>query len=146
MIKMIVGLFVGILFTGLLYNVGILSLTPIMAQSEESSLAKTLPDTAASYHEALISPLQKAGEEIKDREIAQYYQKLQQEYELDKPSSEITPTEHSSLTEMLPDIKKINHAALTLPLQEAGKNIQDKEIAQFYYKLLKNAGWTIESN
>ena len=36
--------------------------------------------------------------------------------------------------------------SLTLPLQEAGKNIQDKEIAQFYYELLDNAGWTIESN
>ena len=144
MFKMIIGLFTGMLLTGLLYNTGIMSPAPMMAQSDSITLTETLSDLPVSYHKALTSALQKVDKEIKDKEIAQFYQKLRQEYELDKPSSGTARSDNSSLMEMLPDIKKINHIALTLPLQEAGRNIQDKEIAQFYYRLLKNVGWAIE--
>ncbi len=145
MLKMIVGLFTGVILTGILFT-GPLSLIPTIAQSEDSSLTKTLPDIAGIYREALTSSLQEAGDEIQDKEIAQFYRKLLREYELDEPSPGIAQAEHSSPTEVLPDIKKINYIAITLPLQEAGRNIKDKEIAQFYYKLLESAGWTIESD
>lgn len=145
MVKMIVGLLAGMIVTGILF-MGPLSPTPITAQTEDASLTETPVDIVETYRETIISVLQAAGDEIQDNDTAQFYQKLLQEYALDEPSPEKTPAEQFSLTELLPDIKNINQKALTLPLQEAGKNIRDKEIAQFYYKLLKDAGWTIESN
>ncbi len=36
--------------------------------------------------------------------------------------------------------------ALSLILQGAGRNIQDREIAWFYYKLMKDAGCTVGLN
>ena len=54
--------------------------------------------------------------------------------------------EYSSLADMLPDIEKINRNALILPIKKAGENIQDKEIAEFYYQFLKDAGWENEIN
>lgn len=145
MLKMIVGLFAGMILTGILF-MGPLSSIPMMAQSDDPGLTETPVDNAEIYHKALISSLQEAGEEIQDNDIDRFYWKLIRGYELDKLSPGTAQAEHSSPTEVLPDIKKINHRALTLPLQEAGKNIQDEEIAQFYYKLMKDAGWTIESN
>lgn len=146
MFKIIIGLFIGMLLMGLLYNVGILSLTSSTAKAEGSSLADTLPDITEIYHEALVRPLQEAGGEIQDSDIAQFYQKLLREYGLDEPSSGITQDEHLGLAGMLPDIENINYTALALPLQEAGRNIQDKEIAEFYYRFLEATGWTSKSN
>ena len=143
MIKMIIGLFVGMILTGALF-MGPLSRTPVAAKSAGSDQPEAPAGIAETYREALISPLQKAGDEIQDADTYQFYQKLLREYNLDEVSSEASRADHSSLIELLPDIKNINQKALSLPLQEAGRNIRDKEIAQFYYKLLKSAGWTIE--
>lgn len=146
MLKMVIGLSIGMLLMGLLYNMGILSPIPSMAQTGDSSLTKSPPGITEIYHEAFTSPLQEAGAGIQDNDIAQFYQKLLRGYGLDKPSSGITPAEYSGLAEILPDIEKINRTALTLPLEEAGENIQDRKIAGFYYGLLKDAGWAIEPN
>ena len=145
MVKMIVGLLVGMILTGILF-MGPLSPTPITAHSEDASLTEVPSDNIATYRETIISVLQAAGDEIQDNDTAQFYQKLVQEYELDEPYTGVAPAEQSSLMELLPDIKNINQKALTLPLQEAGKNIRDEEIARFYYKFLKDAGWTLESD
>lgn len=141
--KMIVGSFIGLILTGILF-MGLSSPTFMTAQSEDSTPTEVMAENAESYREVIISSLQKAGAEIQDNDIDQFYQELLQEYELDELSSGEAQAEYTSLAEMLPDIKKVNHAAVTLPLQKAGKNIQDKEIAQFYYKFLKDVGWTIE--
>lgn len=143
MIKMIIGLLAGMILAGALF-MGPLSITPTTAQAGEPSLAGVPADIAETYHEALTSPLQEAGNEIQDKDTARFYRKLIREYNLDEASSGVAQAEHSGLAGMLPDIKNINRKALNLPLQEAGKNIQDEEIAQFYYKLLKDAGWEIE--
>ncbi len=142
MIKMIIGLLVGMVLMGALF-MGPLSQSTAAGKSADSSQPAASADIAEIYREALISPLQKAGGEIQDADIQQFYQKLLREYNLDAVSPEALRVEQSGLTELLPDIENINQTALSLPLQEAGKNIQDKEIAQFYYKFLKDAGWEI---
>jgi hypothetical protein len=36
--------------------------------------------------------------------------------------------------------------AVTLPPQDAGRNIRDEELAWFYHELMKDIGWTVDSN
>ena len=143
MIKTIIGLFVGMVLMGALF-MGPLSPTHAAGKSADSSQPEAPADIAETYREALLSPLQQAGNEIQDDDTDQFYQKLLQEYDLDEAFSEAAQAENPDLIELLPDIKDINQKALNLPLQEAGKNIQDEEIAQFYYEFLQSAGWTIE--
>ncbi len=40
-------------------------------------------------------------------------------------------------------MEQVSNTAIVMPLQDAGKRIRDKEIAQFYYKLLNDAGWNL---
>ncbi len=145
MIKTIIGLFVGMILMGVLVS-GPLSSTPVKGKFADSSQPEALANIAETYHQALLSALHKAGDEIQDEDIARFFQKLLQEYDLDEASHGAPQDEDSSRTELLPDIKNINQVALSLPLREAGKNIQDEDIARFYYKFLKSAGWTIESD
>jgi len=49
-------------------------------------------------------------------------------------------SDNIGLVDLLPDIEKIYKEALTLPYQEAGKQIYDEEIAEFYYLLLQRTG------
>ena len=49
-------------------------------------------------------------------------------------------SDNLSLVELLPDIEEIYHQALTLPYQEAAKQIYDEDIAQFYGLLLQRTG------
>jgi hypothetical protein len=51
--------------------------------------------------------------------------------------SENTDTDNLSLVHLLPDIEKIYEEALTLPLNEAKKQIYDEDIAEFYQLLLE---------
>lgn len=143
MIKTIIGLFVGMILMGALIW-GPLSQTQVVGKSAASSRPEVPADITEIYREALLSPLQKAGDEIQDDDIARFYHKLIKEYALDEASLDAAQAEPSSLIGLLPDIKNINQTALSLPLNEAGKNIHDKEIAQFYYKLLKSTGWKVE--
>ena len=143
MYKVIIIYVVGVIVAGALFIVPLFQ-TPITAQTGDTTLAEPLDDAAMTYHEIVTSLLQEAGDEIQDSDIARFYQELLGEYALDQPSSWMTEAEGSSLAEILPDINKIYRTALALPLQEAGKNIQDKEIADFYYRFLEAAGLTIE--
>ncbi len=145
MIKMIVGLLVGMVLMAALF-MGPLSQSSAAGKSADPGQSEALVDIAETYREALISPLQKAGGEIQDADTQEFYQKLLREYNLEEVPSEASRADQSGLTGLLPDIKNINQTALSLPLQEAGKNIQDKEIAQFYYNFLKDAGWEIQSD
>ncbi len=115
------------------------SLTDQVTLAQESNLTDNQTD-----YEVIISVLEQAGQNIQDDEIARYYWKLLQEYELESPSLVIEEDEPSGPAVVIPDIEKINRAAIALPLQEAGRNIQDKEIAEFYYRFLNGAGWNIE--
>lgn len=91
---------------------------------------------------ALISALKKAGAEIEDEDISRFYNLLVSEYNLEESSLNNSPG--GTLAGALPDINHIVRKAIGLPLIEAGKNIRDKEIAEFYNDFLKDTGWDID--
>jgi hypothetical protein len=144
--KFVIGLFCGVIVIPavVLALLGSLSTVPATGESGGSEVREISSDNT-TFREDVYSLLQEAGNEIQDSDINQYYQKLIQGYELDEPLPELPEGEEPSPADILPDITKINQIALTLPLQEAGKNIQDDEIAEFYYSLLESAGFTIGS-
>ena len=92
------------------------------------------------YKQSLIAPLNKATSEVKDKDLAKFSQNLIQSYELDKQNSTLNSDDPSSLSNLLPDIAKINKLALITPLKEAGKLIHDKELSAFYYRFLSVLG------
>ncbi|MEE8414300.1 MAG: hypothetical protein V3R96_07090 [Dehalococcoidales bacterium] len=142
--RLIIGLFIGMVVMGILV-LGPLSPTPANGQAgePENFLFQTQTKITEAFRDSLIAPLQKAGEEISDNDTQQFYQLLMSEYRLDETPVTVSDAEEFSLSELIPDIKHINRTALSLPLSEAGKNIKDKEIARFYYDLLKRSGWEI---
>jgi hypothetical protein len=145
--KLIVGLIVGSVMTGALFLtfMGPLSSTPAAAGGEpESSDPIEISTDNTTFRENIYGILQKAGSEIQDSDISRYYQLLVGAYELGESPSGTADGEDPSPSDILPDINKISRTALILPLQEAGKQIKDKELAQFYYKFLASAGWSIE--
>jgi hypothetical protein len=93
-----------------------------------------LPIAALSkaYKQAIISPLNKASSEIKDLEIAKFFQKIITSYELNKAPENSSNEEPASLAILVPDLRKIIQAALNSQLVEAGKQIKDKELSTFY--------------
>jgi hypothetical protein len=108
----------------------------IKADSNESELP--VADLSTIYKHAVASPLIEAGSEIKDQDISHFYQKLIQSYQLSNPDS--TDTTELSLASLLPDIKNIYRSASDLPFKEAGKQIKDKEIAEFYNNFITEIG------
>lgn len=146
--KLIIGLICGATFSTLLFTVfgGALSSTPVIGYTDSSTTSETVTTETltdnTTFRENIYSLLQDAGNEIQDYDTWRFYQKLVQAYELDEvPETE--PGEDPTVAEILPDLNKINFVALYLPLEEAGRNIQDEELAQFYYKFLQSAGWSI---
>ena len=159
MIKMMIGLFTGMLLVGLIFigplsqimtkaNTGSSGLAEGQADNMESStvVAELLANYTESYLRGIILLLDTVGSEIQDSDTGEFYQKLLREYDLDQESLMAAQTENASLTEVMPDVKNISVKALSLPLLEAGKNIRDKDLAQFYYALLQGAGWKIEAD
>ncbi len=144
MIKLIIGLFAGMVLMGVLF-LGPLSPATASGHAEESDQQVSRSDIADLFRESVLQPLLEAGDEIQDADNKQFFQKLIGSYHLEDDATTEYP-EDAELSELLPDIKSINYSALSLPLKEAGKNINDPEIARFYYDFLKRAGWTIESN
>ena len=86
---LLVGLVVEMIVGGLLL-LGLLS-PASQAQSEGSTdnttsvLAELLPDIGKIYRVALTSPLYEVEQEIEDEEIAEFYHRLLQKYELGDP-------------------------------------------------------------
>jgi hypothetical protein len=110
--------------------------TIIKADSDQSGMSAS--DFTKIYKNALISPLTKATSEATDPQIAQFSQKLVNAYELDKTGA--NTNEQSNLSDLVPDISKINKVALNMPLKEAGKQIQDKELSEFYNRFITRCG------
>ena len=102
--------------------------------------------SAETYNKALLSMFQRTEGQVQDREIGGFYQKLISAYSLDKNLVESTSGEVSDQSSMLPDVRTIQNTALSLPFQEAGKNIQDKELSEFYQKFVTSAGLVSSSN
>lgn len=106
------------------------------AAADEGNIS--VADFTKLYKNALLSPLTTAAGEASDPQIAQFSQKLIQSYDLEETGTGIN--EQSDLSELLPDLKKINKAAMETPLEEAGKQIQDKELAEFYNRFITKCG------
>ena len=102
------------------------------AQEGESS-ADNVTGLNSTYVLALNDNLKSAGAQINDAGTRAFYEKLIAGYGLDEASGNVTE-------DWLPDIDRIQRHALVLPLQEAGKNIRDKDIAAFYAKFLRDCG------
>jgi len=102
--------------------------------------------SAETYNKALLSMFQRTEGQVQDREIGGFYQKLISAYSLDNNLVESTSGEVSDQSSMLPDVRTIQNTALSLPFQEAGKNIQDKELSEFYQKFVTSAGLVSSSN
>lgn len=89
--------------------------------------------------------LQDAKAQIQTKETADYYDKLVAGYDIqDTTLNQSQILDASSVLSAIPDIQKISNNAATMPLIEAGKNINDEDIAKFYYKLLQDSGWDIK--
>jgi uncharacterized ferritin-like protein (DUF455 family) len=112
---------------------------PSMLRADNNQSA-TMPtsEIAKAYKQALISPLNKATSEIKDPELASFTQKLVQSYELEKTTA--NTGDQSSLADLLPDVAKIEKNAINMPLKEAGKQLKDKELSDFYNRFITTCG------
>jgi hypothetical protein len=95
---------------------------------------------AVIYKQAVTSPLNKAVSKVKDTEIARFSQKLIQAYELDDVASNNGMDDASGMANLLPDVENIHRKAMDMPLIEAGKQIKDKELADFYKSFISNIG------
>jgi hypothetical protein len=127
--------------TSIIVVVAIVALFIVSSATKAEGDSSTMPmdEISKVYKQALKSPLDNAISEVKDPELAQFSKKLLQSYELSKPDTG-SKTEQASLANMVPDIKKINKTALNLPLQEAGKQIKDQEISEFYKSFIVAIG------
>jgi hypothetical protein len=85
------------------------------------------------YFRELDEELNKAGDKIQDPATKSFYTKLIEGYNLDEASSDVGD-------DWLPDMDAIQKRALLLPFQEAGTNIKDKDIADFYARFLAETG------
>jgi len=91
---------------------------------------------------SLVTALRQVESEIGDSDTRAYYDKLMAAYDIDNWPTSATQPAASSPGGLLPDINGICRVALTLPLQEAGNRIKDREIAEFYRKFLSDTGLT----
>jgi len=123
-ILMIIAVFVLLLFSG----------CSSTEEITDSDVALT-PELVNIYNQALTEPLEKATSEVTDPELAQFSQKLVKAYGLGN-----IPEDEQDPANMVPDIKGITKTASDMTLIEAGKNIQDKEIAEFYSSFIKSIG------
>jgi hypothetical protein len=129
------------LTTSIIVIIAIVALFIVSSATKAEGDSGTMPmdEISKVYKQALKSPLDKAISEVKDPELAQFSKKLLQSYELNN-SDAGSKTEQASLANLVPDIKKINKVALNLPLQEAGKQIKDPELADFYKSFVASIG------
>jgi len=113
--------------------------TALSGQSSSSTSTLPTKQIADAYNQALVSPLKKAGMEITDPNMATFYQKMVEAYGLDR-TTEDSANGKGGLESLLPNLKKIIETALNTSLQEVGKQIKDKEIADFYNRFIQNIG------
>lgn len=111
-----------------------------VTKAEDNIATIPMEELSKVYKQALTAPLNNAISELKDPELAQFSKKLLQAYELDKAPETGSGAEHASLANLVPDIKKIHKTAMNLPLQEAGKQIKDAELSEFYKSFIASIG------
>jgi hypothetical protein len=150
-----IGLFIGLLLGGALFMgplkpVGTNGQVASISSEKQISNAANSPissnSTAISDEDStgtVKQILQGAKAQIQTEDMASYYDKLIAAYDLDNPNPNQSASGLGALSSIV-DIQKINYAAMSMPLIEAGKNIKDADIARFYYKFLQDTGWDIK--
>jgi hypothetical protein len=150
-----IGLFIGLLLGGALFMgplkpVGTNGQVASISSEKQISNAANSPissnSTAISDEDStgtVKQILQGAKAQIQTEDMASYYDKLIAAYDLDNPNPNQSTNGLGALSSIV-DIQKINYAAMSMPLIEAGKNIKDADIARFYYKFLQDTGWDIK--
>ena len=113
---------------------------PAISKANSSQADSPSTELARVYRQALTAPLTKAVSEVKDPEIAAFSQKLVQSYGLDNTASQSNVNDASAPANLLPDIVKIQRTAMDMPLVEAGKQIKDKELSDFYQGFIASIG------
>jgi hypothetical protein len=127
--KMILSFLAGVVITAATIIV-ITTLTPSAKAQINDPRDNASVNTDKTSMQDFVAVLQTVRTEIRDQDTLEFYDKLIAEYDLDNDINETG----------LPDIKKIQYTALILPLQEAGKQIHDPEIKNFYYRFLLQNG------
>lgn len=110
------------------------------ATSGDTSQPQSTGDNMTAYYYSINSVLSEAATKIEDEDISRFYQKLMGSYELDDESSWLAPDDGSDDPQAVPNIEKINRAAITLPLLEVGAQIRDQDISEFYQDFLEKTG------
>ncbi len=135
--RLITGILTGIVLTCSLIAVPLTSSTSASGQNNEPY--ESGPTDATDIDkEGILNTLKQAGAEINDKDIAEYYQLLVEQ--LDR----LDGIRVSDKMDPFPDINGIVRLSASLPLQEAGKNIQDEDIARFYHDFLEDVGWEFD--
>jgi hypothetical protein len=142
MFKMLVGFFVGIVLTGALFLGPLESSATVAEDGMEPVSGNTTEELDLSGLD-VKQMLYTAGENILTEETQRYYETLLGEYDIDELPAPTEELLNSNPLAMLPDMGRVNNTAIMMPLEQAGKQIKDGEIAAFYYKLLRDAGWSI---
>jgi len=125
--------------TGIIMLVALLA-GPTILKANNNQAELPSAEFTDIYRQALTAPLNRAIGEVKDPEIASFSQKLVQAYELENSASNSNVDDTSGLANLLPDVAKIHRTAMDMPLIEAGKQIKDKELAEFYQSFISRCG------
>jgi len=113
---------------------------PSVLNANNNQTEVQFSEFGAIYKQAVTSPLNAAVSKVKDPEIAWFSQKLIQAYKLDDVASNKGTDDASSLANLLPDVENIHRKAMDMPLVEAGKQMKDKELADFYQSFISKIG------
>lgn len=125
---------IGFFAVGMLLTIPMYTNADTSINGEQPSI--TNADMVKTYRQALVQPLNKATSEVKDPEIAKFSQQLVKSYNLDEGGVGVTAD--NDLSELVPDIAKIQKSALNTTLQEAGKKLTDPELSDFYNRFISN--------
>jgi hypothetical protein len=123
---------IGIMLLGMLLAI------PTYTNADSSQPLISPADFIKAYQQALTGPLNRATSEVKDPELAKFSQKLVLSYELEKAGT--GDPNKTELSDLVPDLAKIQKTALNTTLKEAGKQLKDKELSDFYNRFISNCG------
>ena len=138
--KSIVGLLAGVILATVLF-ICLPSPFPMATTSGNTSQPDTLSDNLTDSYHTISTVLTEAANQFQDEDLARFYGKLIDSYELDDGSSWLAPDDGSDDPGVVPNIDRITRLAIALPLLEVRAQIQDEEIAAFYQDFLEKAGW-----
>jgi len=107
--------------------------SPSARAQEGDATTDNISSINSTYIDALNKNLREVGTQITDPGISSFYNKLIDGYGLETVGGNVSDS-------LLPEVATIQRRALMLPFQEAAKDIHDKDIADFYGKLLDDTG------